>query len=230
MTLLERYRNGDFQKVHNDIRLLGRDAFRPANIDQVHPVLDETFRRVRHNVELVHRHLRDTGYRFLADSYDEGSKPFTPPHPDTEAQLAELARRVAPSHIPLSLQYFYRHIGSVDFSWDWESVPEIPWTGADPLVIAPLPVLLEELDLYSGDHELWIAPDDLVKDNVSGDAYYLSLYPYPVVDGNISGHNLPLVEYLRRTFENGGFSRADEYDYPGLQELIDTIRPQLLPF
>ena len=229
MTFLEKYQKGEFQTVYEDINNLGQDAFSSSNFEQVSAVLHETFRRVQHNLQLIHDELRKLDYRFLADKYDDANKPFVLPPTNIEDALDELNQRVDPKFVPLSLQFFYRYVGAVDFTWDWESFPEIPWEGSDPVVIVSVGYLLDWIGDYVGSDDMFIGPDDLHKDNISGDAYYLSLSKYPVVDNLITGYDLLFIDYLRMTLDNSGFAMADKSDNAELQEFCKSLRPRLLP-
>lgn len=229
MTLLEKYLNGDGEAVYKEIRDLGSDAFSPAILEEVNAVLNETFRRVRDNLEVIYQELQKTGYQFLANKYEDNDKPLVKSAPDIEDQLQLLEKKAYPMFFPLSIQFFYRYVGGVDFTWDWESFPDIPWEGADPLVIPPINFLLDSIDDGGVRSEAYLCPDDLQKDNVSGDAYYLCLADAPVIDTQVSSYDLEFIQYLRLTLQNGGFSMADQCDYPSLDAFSAQIRSKLSP-
>ncbi|MBK7307649.1 MAG: hypothetical protein IPI88_11865 [Chitinophagaceae bacterium] len=132
--------------------------------------------------------------------------------------------------IPLSLEYFYRIVGSCNFCWDWESNPDIPWEGADPIDIPPITTLLSDLiyDDYDRD-DILLGGDYLQKDNVSGSCYNIQLTPSVSVDSLFLHENwdIPFIEYLRITFDNCGFSMADQSDYDDLDTFCDRVRPLL---
>lgn len=106
--------------------------------------MKETFKRVAFNLDVIHNELRTIGYQFTSDIKYDWQKPILPPDPKAEFLLAELRSRTKNcGHIPLSLEYFYKIVGSCNFCWDWEVNPHIPWEGAAPIDIPPIKDLLE---------------------------------------------------------------------------------------
>jgi len=223
MTFLERYLNGEREKVYEEIYDLGLAELNPIQKEDINSVLDETFRRVRHNLIEIHKGLRNRNYQFLADSYEEANKPLVLSTGDGDIQIKKIEQEIEPFVLPLSLKYFYKYISNCDFTWDWKKSPEILWEGSDPLVINSL----DEINA-SGFGELNISPDDLMKDNISGDAYYLELEKFETVDTGISGYNIEFIEYLRLTFLNSGFTAADQVDYPSLQAFQQKMAGRLV--
>jgi hypothetical protein len=105
----------------------------------------------------------------------------------------------------------------------------------DPLVIFPLEELLDQTSDREGGkgvdgHELQlvISPDDLHKANVSGDAYYITLpdarADFPFDDW----HNSTFVNYLRVTFQWGGFPGWERSKNPPRKEIAE-LAEGLLP-
>ena len=115
----------------------------------------------------------------------------------------------------------------------------VPPTGEecapDPLVIYPLEALMEDLpdgdeDGEGGEHKLQlvISPDDLHKANISGDAYYLTL-PDARADFQFDDwHKTTFVNYLRITFQWGGFPGWERSKSPPRKELAE-LSEGLLP-
>jgi len=224
MTLSDRYLKGETQAVYEGIYALGEIAFDPAIFPQIDKVLRTTFHRAAFNIAVIYKGLQDIDYQFLS------SHPITAPDPNTELLLQELKQRFQGSgHIPLSLEYFYRIVGSCYLTWDWKNKPDIPWVGADPL---QMPTLNELLDMTSGgigNYDLLLSADNLQKDNISGDCYCLEITPYPAIDSLFESWDIPFIEYLRITFNNCGFAMADRCDYEDLQEFCKSVRPLLKP-
>ena len=230
MTLLDKYLAGHSEAVYDQIYSLGAGAFEPEEFKEIDEVLNETFKRAQFNLTTIYEKLRTVDYKFLADTYEDPyDKPLVLPNDHYEDLINELERKVTPYYIPVSLKYFYKYIGACDFTWDWKRKPDIPWEGADPIVIPSINYLVEGLEEGSYQDELALCPDNLQKDNVSGDSYYLELGSSPIIDSVISGYNLKFIEYLRLTFLNCGFSAANECDSKSLREFCQDIKRRLLP-
>jgi hypothetical protein len=231
MTLFDRYLKGDTIEVYNEINSLGQDAFDLKNFTQVDLILTETFKRVLFNLDIIYASLKGINYHFNPNPVYDWQKPLLPPDPGTELLLLELKSKVQNAgHIPLSIEYFYKIVGSCNFCWDWGTKPDIPWEGADPLEIPPIKVLLEMVYEDYGRDDILIAGDYLQKDNVSGSCYNIQLTQTPSVDSLFLGWDMRFIEYLRLTFTNCGFSKADECEYESLTSFCNKVRPQLLKF
>jgi hypothetical protein len=218
MTLLDRYLKGE---------AMGQEAFDPAIFPQIDGVLNETFKRVASNVNIIHTQLKKIHYQFVSNIQYEWQRPLNPPHPDTDQLLSRLRINAEPGgHIPLSLQYFYKIVGSCNFCWDWETHPDIPWEGADPLDIPPINNLFE-LNEGQYDDSILISADYLQKDNISGSCYYLELTREPAIDSLLIQWNVSFIDYLRLTLNNCGFTMADQCDYDNLKAYCNYVRPLL---
>lgn len=230
MTLFERYLNGEHEAVYDELYTLREEVLSPGNFLQADMILTETFKRAWFNLNEIHKELRAINYQFIANPEFDWQRPLTPPAYNAKKSVAELQEKVSHmGHIPLSLQYFYRQIGSCNFCWDWETVPDILWEGSDPIDIPPVKELIDLIDEEFEEEEIFICGDVLHKDNISGTSYTLELTERPAVDSLFHGHNIPFVAYLRRTFYNCGFTLADECDYHGLNTFCERVRPRLLP-
>jgi hypothetical protein len=108
----------------------------------------------------------------------------------------------------------------------------------DPLVIGPLEELLGMDELLGGEDaeqrdpghklQLMISPDDLHKANISGDAYYITL-PDARADFQFDDwHRTTFVNYLRITFQWGGFPGWERSPNPPHKE-ISQLSLDLLP-
>jgi hypothetical protein len=228
MTLLDRYINGEINEVYEEIYALEQEAFNEDIFRQVHLVLGEIFKRVAFNLDIIYKELQKIDYLFVRSIKYDWQRPRLGPDPNTEALLSELKRKIKDcGHLPLSLEYFYRLVGSCNFCWDWETNPDIPWEGADPIDIPPLKDLLKVVYDDYDNEDILISGDYLQKDNVSGSCYNIELTPAPSIDSLFLGWDVPFIEYLRLTLDNGGFSRAFECNYDSLNSFCNSVRPQL---
>ena len=116
-----------------------------------------------------------------------------------------------------------------------QPVPPQPATtqdiAPDPLVIVPLEELLSQAsedEDGGGDLQLVIAPDDLHKANISGDAYYIHLPDAKADFVFDDGRRDSFVNYLRRVFQWGGFpgwERSGDAPRKELAELSEGLLP-----
>jgi len=228
MTLLDRYLSGDFIEVYDRIYSLGQEALSPTNSIQTDLVLKETFKRVAFNLNTIYKELKKIDYQFVSNVKYDWQRPLLPPDEKVALLLTELKSRTKNAgHIPVSLEYFYKIVGSCNFCWDWEKNPNIPWEGADPINLPPIKDLLEMVDEGYDNEDILLTGDYLQKDNVSGDCYKIELTETPSVDSTFIGWDMPFIEYLRLTFKNCGFSMADQCEHPSLISFCNSVRPQL---
>ena len=235
MGLLDRYLKGETESVYEDIYNLQSEAFNSELFPEVESVLIETFKRVRYNLDIIYKELLLENYLFANTIEFDWQKPLTEPDPETEKLLIEFKTKLGKNgDLPLSLKYFYRQIGSCNFCWDYKTNDNIPWEYADPIDIPPLKNLFELVDEYEEDYEideegLLISGDYYTKDNISGSAYSIQITNTPKVDSIIMHDewDIPFIEYLRITFKNCGFSRADQVDYESLDSFCERTRPKL---
>ena len=237
MTLLEKYKNGEMKEVYAEIQKMGQDAFMPENFPEVEAVLIETFERVAYNLEVIYSELKNINYVF----YD---RPYHKPLPNTDKLLKKLDKAVKDfGFVPLSLKYFYKIVGGVDFAWNYNKEKIVPWELADPIQIRSLDELVsyvtdedwkEGILDYIDDEEdygyafLELSADDLHKDNISGGSpYSLKIEEMPTVDSDFVNepHNTTFIDYLRICFDYCGFpGNPDNEDY---RELAAKVRPKL---
>src|SRR5512135_903168 len=130
MNYLERYHNGEYEQVWNELQALGPDVRQEPHYSPALAVAAETMSRVQRNCQLIVSRLRSIGYIF--GIYPDGSRgyytqgPLVPPSARTHSDCADLEARAGP--IPLSLTAFWQQVGSVDFvglrrSWPAELDP-----------------------------------------------------------------------------------------------------------
>jgi hypothetical protein len=235
MKLIEKYLQGDTKYVYDEIHKLGKNAFKPKIYPVVESVLRETFKRVAHNLEVIHAELVNSSYRFKTEFKYTFERPILRPLPDTENLLSQLdasVKRVG--YVPQSLKLFYKIVGSCNFAWDYDTDAEIPWEGADPIQIAPINDLLSELEDFEDDddfRELGISADYLHKDNISGGpAYSIEITKKPQIDSQFLNeeHNTTFINYLRIAMDNCGFSRPEAIrDKADFIEFSRKVRPKL---
>lgn len=237
MNYLERYKNGKYQQVWDELQTLGADVFNEPYAAQAQAVAAETVRRVQRNCELITSRLQTLGYVF--GTFPDGTRrsytvePLTLPFDQMQADMDELESAAGP--LPLSLKAFWQEVGAVDFVGMHPSWPD----GLDPLVVDPpegaLAMLYDEEEYEEGaEGARWfaaLAPDDLHKDNVSGGDPYGVQLPNPSADFPFmyEPHNLLFVPYLRFAILRWG-------GFPGLEgsgihfEPLESLTADLEPF
>ena len=197
MNYLERYQNGEFEQVWDDLQNLGASIRNEPYYTQAQEVATETMRRVRRNCERIISRLQTFGYVF--GTFPDGTRrsyraePLTLPSNQMRADYEELESEAGP--LPLSLIAFWQEVGAIDLVGMHPSWPD----GLDPLVVDPPEGALSYLDDEGEGIFVGLAPDDLHKDNTSGgDPYGLEL-PNPSADFIFmyERHNLFFVPYLR---------------------------------
>lgn len=226
MDYLQRYRQGEYEQVWQELQSLGPAVRQEPNFTQANQVAVETMQRVRRNCEKIVARLKSAGYKFGV--YADGSGGYVAegalvgPSKDSLADAAELEEQFGP--LPLTLKAFWQVVGSVDWVGRYQGWP----MGRDPLVIYPPAAALSELGMGEFEEEadqieIILAPDDLHKDNVSGGDPYAMAAPNSSADGQFLNerHHLLFVPYLRLAIlKYGGFPGLD-----GQQVSLDFIKP-----
>ncbi len=104
MDYIERYKNGKFEQVWDDLQSLGPSMRDDKFFSQAQAVATETMERVRRNCETIISRLSKMGYVF--DRYPDGSRrnyspePISPPTSETHSDLLELETEAGP--LPVS--------------------------------------------------------------------------------------------------------------------------------
>src|SRR6476661_4688879 len=148
MNYLERYRNGEYEQVWDELKALGPAVREEPHYSQAREVAAETMRRVRRDCELIVARLHALGYIF--GTYPDGSTdyftegPLVPCPTRRRAHMSELEAEAGP--LPLSLVAFWQEVGSVDFVGMHPGWPG----GLDPLVVYPPMGPLSDADGYEG--------------------------------------------------------------------------------
>jgi hypothetical protein len=227
----ERYENGEYEQVWNDLQMLGPSVQNEEVFAQAQLIAKETMARVRRNCETLISRLTEMGYVF--DRYPDGSRrsfkpePLTPPTDDMKSDQLELEVEVGP--LPISLVAFWNEVGAVDLVGMHPDWPD----GLDPLVVHPPIGALSSIYDYVVEDEGStqfgdLAPDDLHKDNISGgDPYGVDL-PNPSADFIFRNerHGLRFVPYLRLAILDwGGFPglEGERIRFDPLDELIKGL-------
>lgn len=244
MTFTERYKNGETTSVYSDIAKLGQAAFSQKHLTDIEAVLTETMERTAHNLAVIYDELQRVNYNFKREIKYSFEAPLNKPLVNTDKLLVKLDKAVKPiGAVPLSLKFFYKIVGSCNFAWDYETDANILWEGGDPIQIVPLDDLVEEVTgedwqdemeenkEVDGSSYLQLSADYLHKDNISGGpAYSIEVTANPSIDGKLLNeeHETTFVDYLRISFENCGFSRADALErIPSFEEFCDQVGPKL---
>jgi hypothetical protein len=239
MNYLERYQNGEYEQVWNELQALGPRVRQEPHYSQARDVATETMRRVRRNCERIVSHLRSIGYVF--GTFPDGTSgyytngPLVPPSEETLQGCAELEERVGP--LPLSLTAFWQEVGAVDLVGMHPSWPD----GLDPLVVYEPEGAISDLDNWellveegeedsSAQFEAGLAPDDLHKDNTSGGEPYSVALPDSAADFMLlyERHGLLFVPYLRLAILRwGGFPGLDgrATRFEPLDALVQGLEP-----
>lgn len=107
-TYLERYLNGAYEQVWDELVALGADVRQEPVLSDAKAVATETMRRVRVNVEKITERLKALPFDF-----ENPNEAFEPPDPETIAQLDAFEREIGP--VPLSVRAWAEHVGSVQW-------------------------------------------------------------------------------------------------------------------
>ena len=237
MDLLERYQQGDTHRVYEEIEQLGPDAMERKDFVKIEAVVTETMNRVAYNLDVIYRGLLDEKYCFPKNIRFDFEHPVLKPQQGVNRLIQKLEKSVRKyGSIPLSLKLFYQIVGSCNLAWDYESISEIPWEGADPIQIGPITDLLseiKEMDEEDIEDGLPVSADYLHKDNISGGPQYrIELTERPQVDSRFLNeeHNTTFINYLRIALDNCGFSRAQAVrDLPGFSIYYNKVKTLLKP-
>lgn len=220
---VERYRNGDRERVWSELDRLGPAVRDPNLLPEAQAVCDEMALRARSNIHLLVKRLRSQGFVF--HSNDDERAPVVPFRPATTVApqlVAWLEAQFGP--VPLVLSSWIRLVGDV-----WLVGTHPAWSessGADPLVIelegtrypggsisnyfvSEYEAWVEEVaqDSAVGSFVLPVAPDRLHKANVSGGVPYGFRMPDGGADGVfVADGDMSFVSYLNLLFQNGGFA------------------------
>ncbi len=241
-TYLERYLNGDYQEVWDEL-ILQREAVHQEPLKpDVDAVVFETMRRVRMNIEQVTARLAALGYQF--GIYPDGQtqvpyydQPYHPPAGRIAEEIRDFERFKGVGKIPLSIKMFWEIVGDVNWMGFFPYWPEY----SDPLVVYPIEAaredyedwlfMVNEGEMDVGPFGIAFAPDFYHKENVSGAEPYEIILPNGSIDGVVEYeiHKTTFVNYLRICFDQGGFPGINHAD-GNVTKILDQLKEGLVPF
>jgi len=239
--LVARYLRGEHGPVWSELR--SHEALGGDLLEEARAVAKETMSCVSRGADILAERLAALGWVPL---YGELRTRPRVEDPEVMRRMEEITGAL----LPVSLWAFWEVVGGINFVWDYEiGVPpdlgvDLPMVEMDPLCVAPPEIvthLFEEWeDERSGvDPELTdpfsldLAPDDLIKANISGGAPYAIELPFLGADPVFANeaHELPFVDYLRLCFNWAGFPRLERHaDRPDVREFLRVMRAGLEPF
>ena len=246
MKIHAKYIDGETELAYKELLKL-EDRINDSNVMyEIDKVLTEIFSRVEYNSEIIFKELKKINYCFWGNSALNTLWPIRKPRPNSEKLLKTLEVKVKQfGYLPLSLKYFYRIVGSLNFTWNYQENESIKWEGSDPLQVIAIDDIIEivteihweaEMNEYLKDKEhktafLEISGDYLHKDNISGGPQYsLVITKNPSIDSLML--NMPekigLIDYLRICFENCGFYRNSHLlSNKEYIKFVNKVKPKL---
>ena len=242
-SLLSRYQNGDFQAVWRDMVTLGPDVRKGPFQKPAWAVAQETMRRAKHNIDLLVARLKQLDYRFLHEELV-----CCPCTTKEQKALGKMERDGV--IIPLSFRALLEGVGTVDLigshptlnpvDGDRTRRPGGPILSTDPLELTglfELQTLFEEWEDSISENRPTVSWEvgrnaedkTYVVDDVPNGCYSVQL-PNFAADAVLEGeaHKITLVEYLRLSFQWGGFPGWEKYEDRPEKELA-FLREGLLP-
>jgi hypothetical protein len=218
---------------------LGADVRQPAYYDAAWAVAQETMRRARHNVDLLVARLKELGYQFI------DPKAANRPLNTKETKLLERAERTG-LLLPLSARAWLQVVGQVDLNgshpvlcfqdnpqgqpavytdplqvWFWQLEELVyAWTHMDKESREPVQCIVSMTASDKGGRAI---------DQEAEGGYQFTI-PNGSADAILEGetHSVTFVEYLRLSFQWGGFPGWERYENRPEKELV-LLREGLLP-
>lgn len=248
MSYFRRYQAGEHEAVWAELSAIGEQVRFPAISEDARAVAGETMRRVQHNLQMLQERLPGCGYRFNASTLTPSRPVYRPADSEDLLLLEQLERENGP--LPLSLYAFYSVVGCVDFAQDYEQLVQwpdreegAPYTELEmlgefqPLSVSPLSFLMAHRHTATTGVEVPLMPDEAGNAFYSGDYYYTTL-PNAHADaviGTYDGGSELFIDYLRQSFQHGGFHgmpdperKESRWIFPTLPCLAEITR-DLLP-
>jgi hypothetical protein len=237
MNLMARYQAGECEAVWRDLMALGPEVRKPPYQVPAQAVARETIRRAKHNFELIVQRLRSLDYQFVGDFWHQPAK---------EQELQELAAcEEAGFSIPAAVRIFIEEMNNV---WLMGTHPLLCPKGrvrrADPLFL--MPDLHAMIELRSKGDDADVRPENgevfqlqlcagpfskhqVMNDSMAEEWFSIEL-PNAAADAVLVGEpkGRTLVEYLRWSFEWGGFPGWEKEKSRPEKELA-FLRDGLLP-
>ena len=224
--LVDRYKNGEYEAVWRDLIALGADVRKEPYRMPAEALAEETMRRVRHNLELIVSRLQTLDYKFLVD-------PWTPCTEEERQTIASCEENGL--YLPLSMRAFIERVGHVnlvgshpklgprDREGEWARTDALHFDSSDQLT-----VLLEHwmetpatkrkpLDFdFGADAEGKIS---MLEGEDVDESYWFQL-PDASADPTLQRcDEATFIEYLRRSFQWGGFPGWEKYPVRPEKEL-----------
>ncbi|HEY9676518.1 MAG TPA: hypothetical protein V6C76_00850 [Drouetiella sp.] len=225
---LKRYNAGEHEAVWQDMIALGEDIRSEPIYSEAKLVAEETMKRVRTNVETLHKRLNKI--KFLYN--DEAS--FEPPDANVKTELDKIEQKIGT--LPISIRAFCEQVGSVRFMGRMKPSTKVKCSYPDPLYFDLLATIWSDFDEWEVD---WyedcdpllasFAPDSYHKADVSGGSPNRFIVPNPDADALVFSDDhkdMHFVDYLRMYCKCGGL--------PGLsvdhKSFAEQLAKDLLPF
>jgi hypothetical protein len=241
-----RYAQGEHTAVWNELVRVGPAVREDSHLEFAEQVCREMTRRSRQNLITIISRLHEVGFEFWSSmerklirlSEKETREPWSQPavweapKKDVPAKFNSLEKKGIV--IPLSLRIWAEEIGYVSLMGShpvlcpfYEKPAEQSPLYADPFMVGLiLPQLSPSLDdLEDGTEPLIISYDDVYKATISmdtgSDEEYSIEYPNATIDAHIGGlwYEANFLDYVRKSFEWGGFPGWERYDDRPQQEL-----------
>jgi hypothetical protein len=239
-TLLSRYQGGQYESVWRDLVALGPEARKDPYTESARSVAQETMRRAAHNIALLVQRLRQLDYRF-----DSAPESVLRQCTKDERKLLVACERKR-FWIPLSMRAFLEEVGMVcllgvhpalnpvndqrealfltdplEFTSEY-NLGEIfeEWSESAPAEREPVSWMI------SADAQTKV---DILKGEQAED-FYTAQLPNAAADTVLNGesHEFTFVEYLRFTFQWGGFPGWEKYENRPEKELA-FLKQGLMP-
>jgi len=238
---LRRYVAGEHERVWGELISFGEAVREEPLLTEAKAVARETMKRARKNIARIIGRLEKLGYKFhRSDEY------YVRPARDIKRRISQFESLAGP--LPISLRAWYETVGSVCLMGDYpglavyhKHIAGQENVCSDPLVVDPFEYSAEyEFGVWQDECEegeadptyfpFGIPPDLLHKSNYSGSGAYEIAVPSLAADARVTSEGLEsfFVEYLRRSFQWGGFPGWEgEESVP--KELISHLSAGLTP-
>lgn len=236
-TILARYQNGEQEAVWRDLVAIGADVRRAPYHDAAWAVAVETMRRAGHNVELLLARLKALGYQFHSKEV----------HRALSAKEQRLVERAEHNGLwlPLSARAWLQEVGQLDLNGSHPALCFMDTERGRPGIYTdPLQVWIWQLDelvhMWTQTEKESREPTECLISMSAADKALRALdeeaeggYHFTIPNGAADGvlesepHNLTFVEYLRLSFQWGGFPGWENYQNRPENELA-LLREGLL--
>lgn len=233
MTYLKRYVDGEFVQVWDELVNLGDRVRTEPVYSDAKEVCRELMQRVKSNCLTLCDRLTTIGYVLgQGEKYYPG--PCVPPDSTELARLEVVELQAVIPTLPMSICTFWEVVGSVNLKGYHPRWP----SQSDPLWVDPILGAWEVFRYWDdcGREEpltaMAISPDIIQKDGASGSIYEIGI-PAIGIDSIVYGlknsEQITFVEYLRKSFEWGGFPGLADVQHK-LHRELELLRHGLLPF